>query len=134
MADNNLNNLVQVTFIYDTTLGSPIESQPFGGKVVAVSKDQIPLPKRGTFLGQPGFSRQPSGAWEWVMQGDSDPMDAFIDSLTGRGAWTVPASRATVKQMVQALLNRGFTRTQLQNQVPSLYSAISAEVLAEPPL
>lgn len=133
MADS-LADLIQVTFIYDASLGSPIESQPDGGKVVAVSKDQIPLPQRGEFLGRAGFSRQPAGAWEWVMQGDTDPLDAFVDSLTGRGAWTLAASRTTVKSMCQALYRNGFTRTQIQNQMPQLYQAIAAEVKAEPPL
>jgi hypothetical protein len=131
---NNLGTLVQVTFIYDATLGSPIESQPDGGKIVAVPRDQIPLPARGVFLGQAGFSRQPAGAWEWVMQGDTDPLDAFVDSLTGKGAWTLPASRTVMKSMCQALYRQGFTRTQIQNQVPQLYQAIAAEVRAEPPV
>jgi hypothetical protein len=129
-----LADLIPVTFIYDVTLGSPIESQPYGGKVAAVSRSQIPLPQRGIFLGQPGFSRQNAGAWEWVMQGDTDPLDAFVDSLTGRGSWTLPASRTTVKSMCQALYRQGFTRTQIQTQMPAVYSAISAEVRAEPPV
>lgn len=129
---DDLASLVQVTFVYDATLGSVIEQQPLGGTKVGVPASCIPLPQRGTLLGQSGFSRQPAGAWEWVMTGGgtSDPFDAFLDSLPAGGVWKVPASRATVKSLVLALQNKGFTRNQIQTQVPQLYSAIATEALA----
>jgi hypothetical protein len=126
-----LADLIQVTFIYDTTLGSPIETQPLGGKVVAVPPTYIPLPDRGTLLGQPGFSRQTATAWEWVMQGANDPLDQFVDSLTGLGFWVLPASRTIMKSLCQAMFNRGFTKAQIQTQMPQLYQAIINEKAAE---
>lgn len=133
MADN-IADLVQVTFIYDATLGSAIEQQPLGGTKYGLPKSVIPLPQQGVLFGQSGFSRQLAGAWEWVLQGQPDVLDTFVDGLTGRGGWTVPASRVTMKSLCQALQRQGFTRTQIQNQVPQLYAAIKTEVLAEPPL
>lgn len=138
-----LQDLVEVVLIHDPDLGSTPETAGLNGKTVLVPRSALPLPQRGKWLGQPGFSRQtvvpaPTGddpdntvlRWEWVLQGETSILDQFVDSLTGRGAWTVPASRATVRTTVQALLNRGFTRAQVQNQVPKLYAAIAAEVLA----
>jgi hypothetical protein len=127
--------LVLVTLIYDTTLGSPIEYVNDGGKQIAVPASQIPLPQRGVFVTWPGFSRQSivGGVlrWEWVMQGAIDQLDAFVDSITGKGGWLVTASRNTMKTLCQALLRQGFTRAQIQAQVPQLYQAIAAELTAE---
>lgn len=131
-----LDELVEVTLIHDASLGSAPETASLNGKVIAVPKEVIPLPRKGSLVGLPGFGRQTviaGGAlrWEWVLQGGTDPLDAFVDSLTGRGGWLLPASRTTVKDMCQALFNKGFTRTQIQNQMPQVYSAIAAEVTAE---
>lgn len=138
-------DLVEVTFVYDPALGSPIETQPLGGKQYGLPKAAYPLPKRGVLLGQPGFGRQqtvpdPSSTtvppatmvrWEWVLQGSVDPVDAFVDSLTGRGMWVVAASRTVVKTMIQRLFSAGIPRSTIQNQMPQLYQAIAAEVRAE---
>lgn len=137
-----LADLVSVTLIYDASLGSPPETQPFGGKAVAVPPSAIPLPQRGVLLGQPGFSRQqvvPDPAnpdativrWEWVMQGATDPVDTFVDSLTGRPGWVVPASRAVMKTLVQRLFSAGIPRATIAQQVPLMFDAIAAEVRAE---
>jgi hypothetical protein len=128
---DNLSNLVPVTFIYDAALGSPIETQPYGGKVVAVSRNEIPLPRRGKFLGQNGFSRQTAGAWEWVMQGDVDPVDQFVDSLTGKGGWINQQSRTVIKTLVQRLFSAGIPRGTINTQVPQMYQAVAAEIIAE---
>lgn len=130
-------NMIEVVMIHDPALGSPPEALPLANKNVCVSQSLIPLPQRGVFLGQPGFSRQtPFGdpsvmRWEWVLQGDVNILDTFVDSLTGRGSWVVPTSRTTVKTIVQALLNKGFSRTQVNNQFPALYQAVAAEIRAE---
>ena len=128
--------LVAVTLIYDVSLGSPIEYVNDGNKQIGIPKDQIPLPNRGVFITWPGFSRQTVVGgllrWEWVMQGETDPLDSFVDSLTGRGGWTVAASRTTIKNLCQTLFKQGFTRTQIQNQMPNVYGAIAAEENAQP--
>jgi hypothetical protein len=128
---SELSELVQVTLIYDPTLGSTPDLAPLSGKVIAVNPDMIPLPLRGTFLGQPGYSRQGASGWEWVLQGATDPVDAFVDSLTGKGGWTNSASRATVKLMIQRLFSAGISRTTIATQIPPFYQAIAAEVVAE---
>jgi hypothetical protein len=133
----SLSDLVEVTLIYDAALGSPADTQQHNGKVVAVDREQIPLPREGTFLGLPGLGRQATVnsvvRWEWVMLSATpgDVLDQFLDGLTGRADWTVPASRATVRTVVLALLSRGFTRSQININMPQLYAAIAAEVRAE---
>lgn len=142
MAQHVLGDLVDVTFVYDPGLGSPPETQPLGGKVIAVPPTVLPLPQRGTLLGQAGFGRQQAVAdplnpgstvvrWEWVLQGATDPVDPFVDALTGRPGWLVPASRATVKLLIQRLYSAGIPRATIQSQVPQLYQAIAAEIRAE---
>ena len=139
-----LADLVSVTLIYDPALGSPPETQSLGGQAIALPSALFPLPQRGTLLGQPGFSRQsvvddPNSSdptmtivrWEWVMLGATDPIDTFVDSLTGRPGWVVPASRAVMKTMVQRLFSQGISRAAIAQQVPQLYAAIAAEVRAE---
>jgi hypothetical protein len=137
-----LSDLVEVTFIYDPALGSPTSTQALGGKVIGVPSTSIPLPLRGKLLGQPGFGRQmvvpdpqdPASTihrWEWVLQGGTDPVDTFIDSLTGRGGWVNVQARTVVKTLVQRLFSAGISRTTIQTQVPQLYQAIAAEVRAQ---
>lgn len=139
-----LADLVEVTLIYDPTLGSPAETQALGGRVLALPPSLFPLPQQGVLLGLRGFGRQQVVAaptpqnpdatrlrWEWVLQGDVDPMDQFVDQLTGRPGWLVPASRATTKLSLQRLLAAGVPRTGLAQQFPLLYQAIAAEVRAE---
>lgn len=124
--------LVQVTLVWDATLGSPTELQPWGGKVVAVPPDFLPLPPQGTLFGLKGFSRsEGNGTWSWILQGDVDPVDNFLDSLTGRGGWTVPASRTTVKIMAQRLFSAGIPRSTIVSQFPAFYNAVAAEIRAE---
>jgi hypothetical protein len=131
-----------VTFIYDTALGSPIETQALGGKEYGLPPSAFPLPRRGTLLGQAGFGRQATVAdpvnpgstmvrWEWVLQGGTDPVDTFVDNLTGKGGWTVPGSRATVKLMIQRLFSAGIPRSTIASQIPQFYNAVAAEVRAE---
>jgi hypothetical protein len=69
--------------------------------------------------------------WEWVLTGDIDPVDQFVDSLTGRPGWLVPGSRAVLKTMVQRLFSAGIPRATIATQVPQMYQAVAAEVLAE---
>jgi hypothetical protein len=124
---------VPVTFIWDTTLGSPNDPtlQALGGKQFLVPPDQIPLPTRGRLVGVGGYSRQTAGAWEWVIQGDVDQVDVFVDSLTGRGGWLVPASRQAVKLMIQRMFSAGIPRNTIATQVPQFYQAVVAEIQAE---
>lgn len=124
-------DLVTVTLVWDAALGSPAELQTYGGRIVAVPPSYLPLPPRGTLFGLKGFSRQTSGAWEWVLQGDVDPVDAFVDGLTGHGGWTNPTSRATVKLMITRLFSAGIPRATIASQIPQFYNAIAAEVVAE---
>jgi hypothetical protein len=138
-----LADLVEVTFIYDPALGSPIEAQSLGGKQYGIPRGNIPLPRRGVLLGQPGYGRQSTVLvgtpnpdttvvrWEWVLQGATDPVDAFIDNLTGRGGWVVPSSRAVLKLLVQRLFTAGIPRATITSQVPQMYQAVAAEVRAE---
>lgn len=143
-AGDNIADMVDVTFIYDPALGSPKDTEKWGGRVIGLPRTSFPLPIRGILLGQPGFGRQQTVAaptpeasdattvrWEWVMQGATDPVDAFVDSLTGKGMWTLTASRTVVMTLVQRLFSAGIPRTTIQNQVPQLYRAIAAEIRAE---
>lgn len=127
-----VDDLVEVTFIHDPALGSPPELASLGGKVFGVPPERIPLPARGKLLGQRGYSRQtPGGAWEWVLQGDTDPVDQFVDALTGRPGWLVPDSRTVVVTMIKRMFSAGIPRATIQNQVPQFYAAIAAEIRAE---
>jgi len=80
----DVDDLIAVTLIYDAALGSPVETQPLGGRILLVPPDVFPLPVRGVVYGQPGFSRQAGTGWKWVMQGNVDPVDTFVDSITGK--------------------------------------------------
>jgi hypothetical protein len=126
-----INDLVMVTFIYDPALGSPAEYAQYANINVAVPKDVIPLPARGKLLGLGGYSRQAGGAWQWVLQGDTDPVDQFVNNLTGKGGWTNPTSKAAIVLLVQRLFSAGIPRSTIAAQVPQMYNAVAAEVLAE---
>lgn len=130
--DPQLDDLVPVTLIYDPASGSPANTQPWGGRVLLLPPEMIPLPVRGKLFGQSGWSRQGvDGAWEWVMIGDTDPVDQFVDSLTGRPGWLVPSARAVLKTLVQRLFSAGIPRNTIATQVPQMYQAVAAEVIAE---
>lgn len=145
--EDGVEDLVEVTFIYDAALGSPENTQPLHNTKYGVPRNKIPLPKRGVLFGQPGFGRQavvpdptaqaapPTVAtmvrWEWVLQGGTDPVDAFVDSLTGKGGWTLPASREIVETMVRRLYTAGIPRGTITSQVPPFVQAIMAEARAE---
>jgi len=123
-----------VTMIWDATLGSPPEVQSYGGEVVLVPPEVLPLPARGQLLGLGGYSRTDgSGGWQWVLQGDIDPVDAFVDSLTGKGGWSNQTSRTAVKTMVARLFSAGIPRATIATQIPQFYQAVAAEVTAEIP-
>lgn len=130
-----LDDLTDVKFIWDAALGSPAELQKYANRVVAVPPDMLPLPARGKFLGIGGFSRQVSTedgtAWEWVMQGTTDPVDNFVDSLPAPSPWLVPASRTAVKLMITRLFSAGIPRNTIATQIPQFYAAIANQVRAE---
>jgi hypothetical protein len=124
--------LIQVTVIYEPASGSPVELAGYGGKIVAVPPTYIPLPPRGKLFGVNGYSRvNGSGGWEWVLQGEVNPIDSFVDSLTGQGHWDLPASRADIKLLCQQLLNLGIPGTTITGRIPQIYASIAAEVRAE---
>lgn len=130
----NISDYQSVAMVWDATLGSPVELQGFGGQVVLVPPEVLPLPARGSLLGLGGYSRTDgSGGWQWVLQGDTDPVDAFVDSLTGKGGWSNPTSRAAVKTMVARLFSAGIPRTTIGTAIPQFYNAVAAEVAAEQP-
>jgi hypothetical protein len=126
-----IEDLVMVTFIYDTALGSPTEYASYANINVAVPKEVIPLPARGKLFGLGGYSRQVGGAWQWVLQGDTDPVNQFVDSLTGKGGWTNQQARTVIVTLVQRLFSAGIPRSTISTQVPQMYQAVAAEVLAE---
>jgi hypothetical protein len=128
-----VDKLVPVTLIYDPTQ-SPPDTQPLGGQVILTPPEHIPLPATGSFYGQPGYSRQQAGAWEWVMSAASatgGQLDVFVDSLTGRPGWVNPDSRATMKTAAQRLLKEGLPKALIQQMLPAVYSAVKTEVVAE---
>lgn len=125
-------DLVQVTVVWDASLGSPVELQSYGGAVVAVPPNYFPLPDRGTLFGVKGYSRKVGdGTWQWILQGDTDPVDAFVDSLTGRPGWVNQGARTTVKTMVQRLFSAGIPRETIATQIPLFVQAVVAEYAAE---
>jgi hypothetical protein len=126
-----IDDLVMVTFIYDPALGSPPEYAQYANVNVAVPKEVVPLPARGQLLGLGGYSRQVGGAWQWVLQGDTDPVNQFVDSLTGKGGWTNQQARTVIVTLVQRLFSAGIPRSTISAQVPQMYQAVAAEVLAE---
>lgn len=128
----SIDDLVMVTFIYDPALGSPTEYAQYANVNVAVPKEVIPLPARGKLLGLGGYSRQVGGgAWQWVLQGETDPVDQFVNGLTGKGGWTNPASKQVIVLLVQRLFSAGIPRNTIAAQVPQMYNAVAAEVIAE---
>jgi hypothetical protein len=125
-------DLVRVTVVWDASLGSPPELQGYGGAIVGVPPTYLPLPDRGTLFGVRGYSRKVGdGTWQWILQGDVDPIDSFIDGLTGRPGWVNPNARATVKTMVQRLFSQGIPRETIATQIPQFVQAIVAEYIAE---
>jgi hypothetical protein len=125
-------DLVQVTVVWDASLGSPTELEGYNGAVVAVPPAYFPLPDRGTLFGVKGYSRKVGdGTWQWILQGDVDPVDAFVDSLTGRPGWVSAPSRAVVKTMIQRLFSAGIPRETIVTQIPQFVQAIVAEYVAE---
>ncbi len=127
-------DLVPVRLVYDPALGSPVEMQPYGGILVSVPPSALPLPQTGRLFTLRGYSRQIQGIvpWEWVLQGDVDPVDQFVDSLTGRpDGWVSQADRSFVKLTLQQLFSAGIPRATLADRFPQLYNAIRNEVIAE---
>jgi hypothetical protein len=128
---DSISDLVPVTLIYDTTLGSPPESAPLANQIILVPPEMFPLPTRGTVYGQPGFSRQIGDAWQWVMGGTTDPVSQFVDTLTAKGVWVNQTAKSTVMTLVQRLFSAGIPRSTISSQLPAFYQAVAAEVLAE---
>ncbi len=142
--DDSGGDLVEVTFVYDPELGSPKGAEKHGGKKFGVPKSRIPLPQRGVLFGQPGYSRQqivpdptpdvPDNTamrWEWVLQGDTDPVDEFVDGLTGRPGWVVPQSRQVIVGLVRQLFSAGIPRRTIARDVPRMFAAVANEIRAE---
>lgn len=127
-----IDELVAVTLVWDATLGSPAELQPQGGKVVLLPPEMFPLAPRGTLLGMGGFSRQDgAGGWQWVLQGEVDPVSAFVDTLTGLGKWVNPTAKQAVVTMIGQLWSAGIPRATIAVRFPQLYAAIAAELASE---
>lgn len=132
MPDIDISDLTQVTFVWDAALGSPTELSKWSGLVAAVPPEYLPLPDRGVLFGLRGYSRTDgAGGLQWVLQGDVDPLDQFVDSLTGRGGWTNLTARTAVKTMIGRLFNAGIPRGTIASQFPQLYAAIAAEITSE---
>lgn len=128
----DVSQLVRVNVVWDASLGSPAELQGYGGAVVAVPPDYFPLPARGTIFGVKGYSRHNGdGTWDWILQGDVDPVDQFVDGLTAIGRWENAASRAGVKDMVQRLFSAGIPRETIATAIPQFVQAVYQEVIAE---
>jgi hypothetical protein len=125
--------LIMVKVIYSPADGSPPELAAYANIIVGVPPSYIPLPARGKLFGVNGFSRQVDGAWQWVLQGAINPVESFVDSLTGRGGWLVPAARADIILLCQQLLSQGIPSGTIVTRIPVVYSSIAAEVLAENP-
>jgi hypothetical protein len=135
-------DMVSVWYIHDPQMGSPPELAHLGNTSVPVPAAAIPLKARGKLYGHRGYSRQrsvetppASGTfemrWEWVLMGDVDPIDQFVDSLTGRPGWILPEARATVKLMIERMFSAGIPRATIRNQVPPFFAAVQAETRAE---
>jgi hypothetical protein len=143
VTDTPITELIPVRLVWDAALGSPPEVQSYGGAIVAVPPEAIPLPQRGRLFGLRGYSRQVQPAtpipWEWVLQGDVDPVDQFVNGLTGRpDGWVDQAAREFVKTVLYQLASAGIPRQTLAERFPLLFNAIKAEAIAElsvpPPL
>lgn len=65
------------------------------------------------------------------MGGTVDPVDQFIDSLTGKGLWLNQTSRTTVKTLAQQLFSAGIPKNTIATRLPQFYNAVAAEILAE---
>jgi hypothetical protein len=126
-------DLVMVKVVWDATLGSPPELMSYNGAIVGIPPSYLPLPARGTLFGVRGYSRSVGdGTYEWVLQGDVDPVDSFVDSLTGRpNGWEDQSARLTVKTMIQALFSAGIPRDTIVTQFPLLVQSVAAEIFAE---
>lgn len=124
-------DLVKVTAVYSPSDGSPPETQQYGGVIVAVPPNYLPLPARGKLFGINGYSRQVEGAWQWVLQGDTNQVDSFVDSLAGGGHWKVPAARADMVVFCQQLLGLGIPSATIAARLPQIVGSIVAEVQAE---
>ncbi len=136
VTDTPITELIPVRLVWDPALGSPPEMEGYGGAIVAVPPEAIPLVQRGFLFGLRGYSRQVQPAvpipWEWVLQGDVDPVDQFVDSLTGRpDGWVNQQAREFVKTVLYQLASAGIPRATLAERFPLLYTAIKTEVLAE---
>lgn len=126
-----VSELVRVDVVYSPADGSPPELAQYGGAIVSVPPSYIPLTPRGTLFGIHGFSRQVNGQWQWVLQGDANPVEAFVDTLTGLGHWVVPASRADIILLCQQLLGLGIPSSTISARIPTVYNSIASEVRAE---
>jgi hypothetical protein len=129
--------LIPVTLIYDQAAGSPPnrpDLQALNGQKYLMEPIYIPLPPQGVFVGQPGYSRQQGGAWQWVLTGDDagTQLDLFVDGLTNQPyGWADQPSRTTWKQAVQRLRQEGLPRSLIQTMVSGMFTAARTEVTAE---
>lgn len=136
VTDQPITNLIPVRLVWDAALGSPPEVQGYGGAIVAVPPEATPLPIRGSLFGLRGYSRQVQPSvpipWEWVLQGDVDPVDQFVDGLTGRpDGWVNQTAREFVKTTLYQLASAGIPRATLAERFPLLFSSIRTEVIEE---
>jgi hypothetical protein len=101
---------------------------------VGIPPSYLPLPTRGTLFGIKGYSRQVNDQawkWEWILQGDADPVDSFVDGLSPAGHWKNLQARDVVKTMIQRLFSAGIPRETIATQIPQFINAIVTEYVAE---
>lgn len=124
-------DLIMVHVIYSPADGSPPETAQYADAIVGVPPNYIPLPARGQLFGVNGYSRQVNGQWQWVLQGTPNPVNSFVDSLTGLGLWKVTASRDDIRLLCQQLLGLGIPSGTIAARIPQIYASIAAEIRAE---
>lgn len=126
-------DLIMVHVTYSAADGSPAEMQAMATAVpvVGIPPNYLPLPARGKLFGVNGFSRQVNGEWQWVLQGEINPVESFVDSLAGGGHWEVTTARADMILFCQQLLGLGIPSGTIAGRLPQIVASIAAEVQAE---
>lgn len=133
----DLGTLPVVRFVSD--LNTPEHLQQFSNWRLILGPGVTP-PAPGSFdtlkingVTVPGFLREGTGEWEWVMQAAIDPVVAALEAIPGPDGWQSASARAVYQSVGGQMLAAGVELTAARTILTSCYNgAVENFVTAHP--
>lgn len=131
----DLGNPTWIRTVADGT--TPADLVQYANRYPSVAEG-VPMPPVGTRgiiqvsgVQLPGYLRQGTEGYEWVILPLVDPLDALVDSLPGPQGWTNAEAKGTWRSIARVLRGYGISGGDLATGLPALYAAERVNLLAE---